>query len=264
MLFNISPLPKLTAPQISFAGEFLNVVDSDGWEAAFLESGTIRFTGDPGLVDVFLVANGKAGGELRDVSGGIAEYFYYSGKGGDGGNYAVMTVTLLPDVDYTLTIGAESSLTGSGLSISTVANGAAGATGGASGMVHVWQTGSWHGSIDQHPRKGNDGIYAYNDPSDTVRIPEFSGKRFCASGGGGDACWPAGNLYESADVRGGETDGGDGGSIRNVNGSNVTSAPKSGGANTGSGGGGGINGPYDSAASAAGGTGVCFMRQHRG
>ena len=265
MLFNIKPLPPVKIPTVTFTGTKKDGIDGDNWEYAFLTSGTITFDSPPGDCDIFLVANGKDGGPTSYQSSGIAEGYYYGGRGGDGGNYLVTRMTLEAGVAYTLTIGENTTLVGTGVNLST-ANGNAGADGGARGSVRA-DTYNYNGNINAQPKAGKPGIYAYNDPSDTVLVPEFRGKTFCAGGGGGDGFYATAGLFPSENNDGGSNTGGDGSQYRSTAPADTDKRRNAspGAENSGSGGGGGRRSAdgYDTN-SAAGGTGVCFIRKHIG
>lgn len=255
MLFNIKPLPPVKIPTVTFTGDMLDGIDGDAWEYAFLESGTITFDSSPGDCDIFLVANGKDGGATSQ-----AGYYYNGGKGGGGGNFLATRMTLEAGVAYTLTIGSDTTLVGTGVNLST-ANGRAGASGGQGGQVHAAI------NLPKQPGAGAEGVFAYAELIDTVLISEFAGKTFCAGGGGGDAFHAAYSLFPSSDNDGGENTGGNGSQYRStaVADTDKRRDASPGAANSGSGGGGGrrsVDG-YDTS-SAAGGSGVCFIRKHRG
>ena len=272
MLFNIRPNPMISAPTISFqkagsqsAGNMLYATVGDQWEAAFLESGTIRFNGAPGDVDIFLVANGHSGNNpTAPLDDGIGKKLYRAGEGGDGGNWLLLRTSLLKaGVDYVLTIGTNTTLVGGSINLTT-ANGNAGSSGGTRGLIYMTNVGisgrSPSGNITQHAGKGADGVFAYNDAYDRIIVSQFKSKRFCAGGGGGDAFYYGGGVYETADNSGGATGGGHGSWYRTP--SNIGDA-SAGGANSGAGGGGGrvCYEGFDTLG-AAGGSGVAFVRKH--
>lgn len=221
------------------------------WELMLMESGTLRLNAMPGLVDIFLVADGANGGTGRQVGA-----YYYSGKGGDGGRYlAASGVRLQRGTAYAVTIGAVSGIAGGDVTLATDGEASqAGAAGGRAAYV---------GPNDPNTANeaGGPGIYAYGEEQDTLLIESMRGKRFCAGGGGGDCSVSGTHSSAHGGVNeGGATDGGDGGSSS----SGGVSAAGAGGENTGSGGGGGYShSTYGVAAGAAGGSGVVFIRKHR-
>lgn len=263
MIFNLKRLGASGLPVIDFDGDMLSAFSGDEWEAAFLESGTIRFNSNPGDCDIFLVADGKSGGTTSQA-GYFPTRYYYGAGGGRGGNYRLARATLSAGVDYTLTIGDDTTLAGNGLSLST-ADGNVGSNGGDGALCRVElyteQMLLYTASINRQPGKGGNGVWAYNEAYDTTIISEFSGKRFSAGGGGGDACCSSLNVYCSSDNSGGETDGGAGAKNRR----DALTEPAAGGENTGSGGGGArISYEGSDTLSAAGGSGICLIRRHRG
>lgn len=260
MIFNLKRFGASGLPVIAFDGDMLSAFSGDEWEAAFLESGTVRFNSNPGDCDIFLVADGESGGETAIVEAAINEYYIYGAGGGRGGNWLLFRATLQAGVDYALAVGATTTFSGGGISLTT-ANGNQGKAGGARGIAHRKELGSVTGDIQQQPGKGTDGIFAYNDTEDTLIISELAGKRFSAGGAGGDAFSSSIRLYASSNNVGGETDGGDGSRYRN---GEITEATP-GGAHTGSGGG-GARRSYEGfdTISAAGGSGICLIRRHRG
>lgn len=263
MIFNLKRPGASGLPVIDFGGDMLSALSGDEWEAAFLESGTIRFNSNPGDCDIFLVADGKSGGTTSQTGYFPTRYFYGAG-GGRGGNYRLARATLSAGVNYTLTIGDDTTLAGNGLSLST-ADGNVGSNGGDGALCRVElyteQMLLYTASINRQPGKGGNGVWAYNEAYDTTIISELSGKRFSAGGGGGDAFCASLNVFCSNDNAGGETDGGNGSRYRNGDIGEATP----GGAHTGSGGGGArISYEGFDTLSAAGGSGICLIRRHRG
>lgn len=258
MIFNLKRLGASGLPVIDFDGDMLSAFSGDEWEAAFLENGVIRFNSNPGDCDIFLVADGEAGGNTDLRQGGVDEWYIYGGGGGRGGNWLLARVTLQAGVDYTLAVGSVTTLAGGNIDLST-ANGNQGKAGGQRGIAYYYSGGSGSGYVQQQPGDGVDGIFAYNGTEDTLIISELAGKRFSAGGAGGDAF--SLRAFCSSDNTGGETDGGDGSRYRN---GDITDATP-GGAHTGSGGGGGRR-SYEGfdTTSAAGGSGICLIRRHRG
>lgn len=250
MLFQLDQTGgAVSEDSILFSGDFDFARDGQNWEAAFYESGTLRFAADPGLVDIFLVANGQTGG-----TGSQSGSFWYSGKGGDGGRYVLKTVRLRRGVDYAITIGAASDLSGADLDLdtdNTDDDTHAGASGGTAAKVAS-------GSVSQANTGGSPGVWAYAETEDTTLVDALEGKRFCCGGGAGDCTVSGTSSASHGGVNdGGETDGGDGGS------SDTTA--QAGGAHTGSGGGGGftVNDSGGPRAGAPGGSGVMLVRKHR-
>lgn len=262
MLFNIKSNAK-SAAQIDFDGSMLYARNGSDWEAAFLESGTIKFLTDPGKVDIFLCSNGYAGGTTSRLQGGVGQWWLYGAGGGRGGDYLITDVNLKRNVDYTLTIGAVSTLAGGDVSLSTAA-GTRGASGGQGAICRAETSAYSSSSVTQQPGAGGDGIFPFGEPGDTILIEELKGKRFCAGGGGGDAAHIAVEVFSSADNKGGQTDAGNGSKYRKVNGVLTATDSTAGAANSASGGGGArcTYEQYDDL-SKAGGSGILIIRNHR-
>lgn len=258
MLFNIKNRAK-SAAQIDFDGSMLYARNGADWEAAFLESGTIKFLTDPGEVDVFLCSNGYAGGTAYKLRGGVGQWFLYGANGGRGGDYLITTVNFKRNVEYTLTIGAESTIVGGDVSLST-ANGVRGSSGGQGAICRAETSAYASSGVTQQPGAGGDGIFAFGEPEDTTLIDVLKGKKFCAGGGGGDAAHITYNVFCTADNKGGQTDGGNGSKYRNGTATDSTA----GAANSASGGG-GARYTYEenNDQSKAGGSGILFFRNHR-
>ena len=262
MIFNIKNNAK-SAAQIEFDGSMLYARNGADWEAAFLESGTIRFLNDPGEVEVFLCSNGYSGGTTARLQGNVGQWWLYGAGGGRGGDYLIRPVSLKRNVDYTLTIGAESTLSGGDVSLSTAA-GTRGASGGQGAICRAETSVYASSGVTQQPGAGGDGIFAFNEPSDTTLIEEFKGKRFCAGGGGGDAAHISVNVFCSSDNKGGLTDAGNGSKFRKVNGVNTATDSTAGAPNSASGGGGArCTYEQNDDTSKAGGTGILFIRNRR-
>lgn len=249
MVFNLDTGGgKMAADKIVFDGNHYYAESGDDWEAAFLNSGTLRFKATPGLVDLFIVDGGKPG--LTAPSGdGV------SGAGGDGGNCQTITARLKSGVAYRVQIGHSGE--GTTLSVGNVVYNADGGTHTTGGRGADLQS-----SSNNVNDGGEDGMYAYGDDSDTVIIDCLVGTKFGPSGGGGHArsstnvtSWAHGGVRT-----GGETGGGNGG--------DSDAATRDGDDATGFGGGGGggaDNSVYGIKGNGgAGGDGIIMMRKHRG
>ena len=269
MLFNIkggfSRGGAITEDSFTFTGDYLFARDEDGnWELALLESGTLNWLKNPGLVDICLVGAGKKGGN-GIVQGQSGSSLVYSGKGGDGGR-----VNNAPGVEIigscTVVIGSnegETSLT-CGNDTYSSADGPAPKAGGQQAILLQWA------SIVQLNEAGKDGVFAYGAVSDETLIPELSGVMFGPSGGGGHANnirneQGTGVIYRGVytDMKGGKnaggnTGGGVGATRDHLNGFDATGYG-------GGGGGGYADGySYDNVGTGgAGSNGILLIRNRR-
>lgn len=254
----------MTEDKISFTGSKLFARSGRDWEAALKGSGTLRFSKSPGLVDVWILDAGVKGGS----GSGDAYTYIYSGKGGNGGRHKLFTVRLEAGVDYAVTIGqtvgydssgnelsgAETSLIGGSLSLSA-SSGQRSAGGSRAAMP---QNNGGAGTVNTG---GADGVYPYDEASQTSILSEISALGKLAAGGGAGDANNNRNVY--TDQHGGVNDGGqDGG------GDGATRSNYAGSAGTGygSGGGGGYGLGQDPGSSGPGGDGapgLVLMRPHK-
>lgn len=215
---------------IAFTGDSVFTDEGDGnWNLVMTTSGNITFDNVPleGL-DVFLVGGGGGGG-AQGVGGG-----------GGGGGYATtgLNISVLPDTNYSIIVGAGGAIattggTSSGLGQSAAGghgtntnNGGAGGSGGGSTTAAGGSNGANGGSYSPYVGGAGQG-------STTKEFGSATGTLY-SGGGGGYMSYPGG-------------DGGGGtGSTSGSGGSDGTD---------GLGGGGGQN--------HAGGSGIVIIRNHR-
>lgn len=265
----------ITEDSFSFDGDYLFTADEDGnFELALLESGTLTWYVDPGLLDLFLVGAGQNGGTAYFSGGGSGGYMYNdsyinSGKGGDGGRTMTNSgVTLGSSCTVVVgTSGADSSITSDGTTY-TSANAPAPKTGGRGATMR--QRSSGVGTVNQN---GADGVLAYNAYTDETMIQAMAGVLFGPSGGGGDANnngyvdsygqfrpSPVYTDNHGGNSSAGETGAGEGGVRDHKAGYDATGY--------GAGGGGGYGDgtsytPGEAGVGGAGSDGIILMRNHR-
>lgn len=255
-----------------YSGQYIFASDEHGnWELALLTGNTtsLYFLKTPGKVDLFLVAGGKTASYYPDTPQNAYQGPSHGGIGGNGGETITkLNEKLVSKTSYNITIGnSDENTIFSGGGINFVAGNNEGITGGTGGLA------AYDTTVDAPAP--SDGIYAYNENSDTLMFTEqqLQGHRFGAPGGGGGSMVQV-NQYSSqayaSNALGGESNGlnheyGKGGSYGSKNGS-------SGYANHGQGGG----GPYywwtgsvsrygdgTDAALGKGGSGIIIIRNHR-
>lgn len=88
------------APPFTYTGEY-EIVDGDtiDWKIRFLSSGTLTFTGQIPLLDIFLVGGG-GGGHQR-----YTNHYNYGGGGGGGYTTTKLKKNALPDTEYPIVVG---------------------------------------------------------------------------------------------------------------------------------------------------------------
>lgn len=231
----------------STASIYANDGQGVNWEIAFKANGTLKFKKNPGLIDVFIVDGGKPG--LKAPSGdGV------SGAGGDGGNCQTVTAHLKSGTVCRIQIGHSGEATT--MSVGNIVYNADEGTHTVGGKGANLQLSSSNVNA-----RGEDGMYAYGEESDTVIIASLVGTKFAPSGGGGHArsstnviSWAHGGVRT-----GGETGGGNGG--------DSDASTRDGNDATGFGGGGGggaDNSVYGIKGNGgAGGDGIIIIRNHR-
>ena len=250
MLFQLDQTGgAVSEDSILFEGDFDFARDGQAWEAAFYESGTLRFAADPGICDIWILDGGEDGG-----SGEIAGGYVYSGIGGDGGLHKLHTVRLRRGVEYTLTVGAAgeaSSLAGGGLDLDA----SAGTRSAGGTKAKMPQGVVSQGDVNSG---GNQGAWPYESDSVCTLIVALAGKRLGASGAGGDANNDSGVYTDqhSSSTTGGEHGGGDGAVRDHHNGYDATQP--------GGGGGGGYgDGKYGQhGVGGSGASGLILVRKH--
>jgi hypothetical protein len=265
----------ITENSFSFDGDYLFTADEDGnFELALLESGALEWYVDPGAVDLFLVGAGQDGGTAYFSGGGSGGYMYNdsyinSGKGGDGGRTMTNSgVTLGSSCTVVVgTSGADSSITSDGTTY-TSANAPAPVSGGRGAEMRQRTNSS--GNVN---KAGSDGVLAYNADVDETMIPELSGVRFGASGGGGHANnngyvdWngvfhsdPVYTDTHGGNNTGGQTGAGKGGERDHKAGYDATGYGNGGGGGYGD----GSNGsPQTTGVGGAGSDGIILIRNHK-
>lgn len=227
---------------ILFEGQFDFAIDSDGdWEAAFYESGSIRFKKSPGDVDIAIVAGGESGKQGRAAT----PYFTgLGGEGGKGGEVVTAQRHLQRGVSYTAVVGGSDENSTLSLPSETItARSGYGANGGIPSSTR-----------GTPPTEGSDGTKIWGGESLIAALADI---QYGAGGGPGE--------YESSDyasypgAAGGTTGAGRGGYL------NAAQAA-SGQANTGSAGGGAFrDDAHDTDGTVGlGGSGIVRMRNHRG
>lgn len=250
MIFNLDTGGgPMAAEKILFEGDFDFARDGQDWEAAFYESGTLKFATEPGLVDIWILDGGENGG-----SGEIAGGYVYSGIGGDGGLHKLHTVRLRRGVEYALTVGAAgeaSSLVGGGLDLN--ASTGAKSTGGTKAKMP-------QGVVSQGDVNtgGNQGAWPYEADSDCTLIDALAGKRLGASGAAGDANNDQ-SVYtdqHGSSTTGGEHGGGDGGVRSHHSGYDASEPGGGGGGSYGD----GSHGQHGTGGSGA--AGLVLIRKH--
>lgn len=88
------------APPFTYTGDY-EIVDGDtiDWKIRFLSSGTLTFTGQVPLLDIFLVGGG-GGGHHR-----YTDHYNYGGGGGGGYTTTKLKKNALPDTEYPIVVG---------------------------------------------------------------------------------------------------------------------------------------------------------------
>ena len=265
----------ITENSFSFDGDYLFASDEDGnFELALLESGSLEWFVDPGAVDLFLVGAGQDGGTAFFSGGGSGGWMYNdsfinSGKGGD--CCRTMTesnVTLGASCTVVIgSSGADSSILSDGV-LHTSANAPVPISGGRGAEMR--QRTNSAGNVN---KAGSDGVLAYNADVDETMIPELSGVRFGASGGGGHANnngyvdWngvfhpdPVYTDNHGGNNAGGQTGGGTGGESDHKAGYDATGYGNGGGGGYGD----GSNGsPETAGVGGAGSDGIILIRNHK-
>jgi hypothetical protein len=243
MIFNIdSGGGKMSADMIAFDGNFDFAEDGSNWELALYGSGTLRFKGTPGLVDVFVVDGGKPGNDAQNTAGD-------GGAGGNGGNYKTTTIRLKRGIQYQVSVGGsgESSAISGGNNVIDASDGAH-----KNGGIGATMTA---GSSNVN-KAGDDGVYAYGEETDTTIIANLHGVLF-APGGGGHGVTAD---YVRSSAHGGISTGGmTGGGTGGYSGNGTD------GRGYGAGGGGGASVAPDGVRGrgGAGGTGIILIRNRR-
>lgn len=248
------------APKFTYTGQYN--IRKDG-VVELLTSGTIVFL-EPKVIDVFMVGGGSAGG--GNPSGGQS-----IGRGGGAGGYTrtVRRVTVNPNSQYTVTVGAggtDYNVAGGSSSFDTLAvqggervysslNGGKGGSGGGGAIL----SNSDYGTGGTDGGNGENGYPAQytggaGQGFTTREFGEASGKRYAAGGGGGRYMVAQTPVISMGGVGG----GGSGGWF----GTSDYQAPAAGVANTGSGGGGGgVTGSGNAVNGASGGSGIVCFRE---
>lgn len=223
-------------------------------------TGTLTF-GGIGKVDLWMMTSGLKG-KTASVSGSNPNQIVTAGSGGAGGvqrevvyDIPIMRgtyhVTVPPVCESDTTTNKPSALGYTITSTSTAGNSGAGASVGFNNGVGVGR------------RSASAGRNGSRTPF-TGDSSEFSGRQYCAGGGGG-RCYASdinSTVFDEARANGGTTGGGRGGSTTTSSSGGVGTA---GTANTGSGGGGGaayyeFNGNRRLATGGNGGSGLVIIR----
>lgn len=256
--------------EFSYTGNYLFKSEGHNWEIALLDgtSASLQFLKNPGKVDLFLVAGGQTAKYYWERPQDAVNGPSHGGIGGNGGETLTMRgVQLSTGIAYSVSIGgSDQNTTFSGGGESLIAVGGNGLPGGEGGVSTT--------DGPTHAPTVSDGVYAYEDVSDTLMFTEaeFPGHLFGAPGGGGGCMLYVNQSNNSAGALGGESNGPDHeygkGGVYNPYARNGSQGyPRH-----GQGGG----GPYywwtgsaprygdgTDAALGSGGSGVMFIRNHR-
>ena len=174
----VSLSPKKILPQFTYSGnykfEYEKLSNGDyNWELAILSGNNtnLKFTKGVKNIDIFLVGAGKNGSNGNPSGQSIT-----GGKGGDGGNYLVVSNFQLDyDTNYSLTIGtSQGNTTGFGYTTSGASYKSGGAGASMPNITYPTQ-GSNAGN-------GTNGVKAFNEENFISLIGDY---RYGASGGGG-------------------------------------------------------------------------------
>lgn len=265
MLFNFDSLSKggrITEDSFRFSGDYLFQVEEDGsFELALLESGTLVWLADPGLVDLCLVGAGQDGGAAFFSGGGSGNWnyndsFINSGPGGDSGG--VLTRRGIPlKGNCQVTVGTDGGDT-------ELANGAQFFSSSA-GTIRLGGTGATmrqaHNSSGTVNKGGTPGVWPYESDQEETIIQELQGHRVAASGGAGHANNNYGDgVYtdvHGGSNAGGSTDGANGGTRDHHAGYDAT------GYGNGGGGGYGDGSGHVNGLGGKGSHGIAMIRRHK-
>ena len=253
-----------TLPEFTYTG---NYNQRDDGVVELLTSGTLVFL-TPGVIDVFCVGGGGAGGQC----------YAYATKagGGGGGGYTATLKKLSVNGEYSVTIGngatyptakrgettsfgnlvsAEGGYSGGTLSSSSkqIGNGCNGGSGGGGGTISNSDGGAGGSNGNNGEQGGNAGGTGGEGQGTTTReFGETAGKLYSGGGGGGRY------LYGTQILSmGGAGGGGTGGWVQDASNYILAAA---GIANTGGGGGGGATTTTRSVNGGSGGSGICCFR----
>lgn len=249
---------KTTFPVFTYSGNYELIDDgivdrNQNWRIKFLTGGILRFTEDPGTLDVFLVGGGAGGNNWSGNN---------SNPMGGGGGGRTLTSKYVPQIetDYEIIIGAggaKQTAGGNTTAFGFTANGGspgsnqAGGAGGSGGGAGIAST----GGSDKGGNGGSDGSNGSNAGSNAGGQGQGTTTREF-----GDE---SGDLYAGGGGGGGQDDYGRGGSGGGGDGAKMNRQATAGQTNTGGGGGGGYT-PYDNPTpSAAGGSGIVVIRNAR-
>lgn len=256
-------------PSFTYTGTYELVDDgkagtAQNWRLKLLTSGTLTFTRQPGLVDVFCVGGGGGGGK-------------YAGGGG-GYTTTQKSVAVTKGMAYEIVVGAGGSGTtdkggagGQTTALGVVAEGAEAATGSGFGSNGGSGGGSWYpavgGTDGGNGGKGQTNSEGYTHPGGTGQgrttreFGEKSGSLYAGGGGSGYDHLAVSDAGLSIDERRAKVAGGNGGGGDGVYPGAPNNAPVKGTDGLG-GGGGGANG-YETSLGADGGSGIVILRNHR-
>ncbi len=175
--------PPASIPEFTYTGSYSLIDDGDGnWRIKFLTSGTLTVTNADFIIDLFLSGGGAGGGNCSP-----------SHDAGAGGGYTTtqLSLTLVKNTPYTITVGAGGSVevnggTSSAFGYSALGGYAphtnAGANGGSGGGERYG-----HGGTD-----GSDGTASVDPPgigqhTTTKEFAESSGALYASGGHGLDS-----------------------------------------------------------------------------
>ena len=247
----------VTSTSFSYDGTYDFQSSVDHWELALLSSGTLKFSVNPGRIDIFVVGAGGNGGSAYEGAG-----LGYAGSGGNGGECVTSTgIAAAANNPYSITIGTNGHYT-EGFDVRAYGgndenwSNAKGKAGGV-GSITSADSGS------RNPGDGVAGEYAFGSSTSLYG----SGVKYGASGGGG------GSSHNYSDASRGYTQqsGGSGATTGSGSGGTASSSASAGQnasmQNTGAGAGGGAmaydgygHGGGGAAAGGSGASGILIIK----
>lgn len=216
-------------PQFTYTGEYTVSLDSGGWKAKFLSSGTLTMI-NSAVIDVFLVGGGGHGSNvnfrqnIHDSRGYLSRYIYGPG-GGSGYTLTQKKLSLVAGNRYDIQVGGEgenSSISpqdssewggntytaqkGASIARDSITSGGNGGSGGAGASYYeVYASGSYYGGTKSVSggKDGANGVAGQNSgggngQSTTTReFGEPTGDLY-ASGGGAYYSEHPGTVIENS------------------------------------------------------------------
>lgn len=179
------------APPFTYTGEY-EIVDGDtiDWKIRFLSSGTLTFTGQVPLLDIFLVGGGGGGHDK------YTNHYDYGGGGGGGYTTTKLKKNALSDTEYPIVVGTGGKYSttdnkanngGDTSALGEIAAGGKGARGwlagnggsGGGGASNTSTTGGSNGGNGTGNGKGT------GQGTTTREFGEADGKLYAGGGSGG-------------------------------------------------------------------------------